>query len=243
MVIWLITVLLISCLFMVYIGMDRAFSHRMDEYSQHWRTLGNGLSGQTTRKEVEDRLAQLEQECDIREKHSSSSAEKVTHRGRRTGYAFTILLDGDRCVGMEMPGCAFGTGLAIWHNWDGRYLFHGMVQYAHYPFWGLVLAWVIMPKRRRSLAHVGLALACADAALILRLWFTSSPRWAAFRVPCSWLTLMFILSCVGMLLCRMPISDLAPVCSKCNYCLRGNVSGRCPECGHPIEERKGERGG
>jgi hypothetical protein len=25
-----------------------------------------------------------------------------------------------------------------------------------------------------------------------------------------------------------------PQCAKCGYCLRGNTSGRCPECGEPI---------
>jgi hypothetical protein len=26
----------------------------------------------------------------------------------------------------------------------------------------------------------------------------------------------------------------SPACANCGYCLAGNVSGRCPECGHPV---------
>jgi CBS-domain-containing membrane protein len=26
-----------------------------------------------------------------------------------------------------------------------------------------------------------------------------------------------------------------PFCAQCGYCLRGNVSGTCPECGHAIQ--------
>ena len=30
----------------------------------------------------------------------------------------------------------------------------------------------------------------------------------------------------------------APSCSKCGYCLKGNVSGACPECGTQLERRE-----
>lgn len=28
--------------------------------------------------------------------------------------------------------------------------------------------------------------------------------------------------------------DGEPRCASCGYCLRGNISGRCPECGTPV---------
>lgn len=34
---------------------------------------------------------------------------------------------------------------------------------------------------------------------------------------------------------EVPLSRFGPSCPDCGYCLRGNTSGLCPECGHPVE--------
>lgn len=41
----------------------------------------------------------------------------------------------------------------------------------------------------------------------------------------------------------LPTPLVEGVCHRCNYDLRGNVSGRCPECGQPVEPRHTDSSG
>ena len=66
-------------------------------------------------------------------------------------------------------------------------------------------------------------------------WFESLQGTGSFCLPLVWFYLGFV-ALVGIATWRRSkIDNSFPKCNMCGYNLIGNISGRCPECGTPID--------
>lgn len=68
------------------------------------------------------------------------------------------------------------------------------------------------------------------------MWTCSLPLWMLFVATSA------VTAGVWIRHHRARGSTELPACPACGYCLKGNVSGRCPECGHVVDlsELEGE---
>ena len=69
------------------------------------------------------------------------------------------------------------------------------------------------------------------------------PRWSTARISLPhWLLLATTVMPTAVLFWRDRRRRIPPgYCQKCEYDLRSNVSGKCPECGEPIPSETKEK--
>lgn len=97
------------------------------------------------------------------------------------------------------------------------------------------------PVQRRDVAR-----GVVDEAL--NLGFDTHPRvfWRSSRVIIH-LPMWFVSSCLALavlfLTWRVRVQPVPNACRQCGYCLVGNVSGRCPECGLDVVAPSGKESG
>ena len=124
-------------------------------------------------------------------------------------------------AGTVLVVCAIGLvrGRRLWLRWlwlailvdVGRWAL--LITSSYFEVQANINSWVSTASAAQSwlqdAVHTGLSV---PLSLVL-LWYWWRPLW------------------------RERVIGLQPehaICIHCGYCLTGNVSGRCPECGHPI---------
>jgi len=143
---------------------------------------------------------------------------------------------------------AWPFGGLDWRTWQHKYREWCVGRKIHSDMsLGDVLA--VMPPPTRSLGHAGTQyLEFANGNIVVQLDFQERVTRVAFRPPAgpgtpNWLigvVLALLAAYIGYIWRRNRPAP-AGLCPVCEYDLRGNISGRCPECGTSVgdEIRRG----
>ena len=101
-----------------------------------------------------------------------------------------------------------------------------------------LLAWFVSVVLSIAISEVGLLASTKFGWHEVSMWdgvirWITVPSWA---VPITFVTGVFVR------LATRQQHHPAGQCRKCGYCLTGNVSGTCPECGTPCSRQSAEDG-
>ncbi len=102
------------------------------------------------------------------------------------------------------------------------------------PKW--TLSFLIPPLKYITLPHYEAQVLSASSAAELASGVKINAQTVQIKryfLPLIWLLLILALSAYPVLRRVFPLR-LSDQCSNCGYCIRGNCSGVCPECGTPI---------